>query len=80
MLSGLVAVVAFVPLVIDISNDTYYIVLTIPLLTALLTPGSREKRKVPQAICISRHFSTKLNPKPQVARSNRAEGIKEGRG
>ena len=61
MLSGLVAVVGFVPLVIDISHDAYYIVSTIPLLTALLTPASEVAEKSLKGIQISRNFSTKLN-------------------
>ncbi len=46
MLSGLVVAEAFVPLVIDISHDAYYIVLTIPL----LTPASEVAEKSLNAV------------------------------
>jgi hypothetical protein len=52
MLSGLVGVVAFVPLIIDISHDADYIVLTIPLPTALLTPASKVAEKSLNTDCI----------------------------
>jgi hypothetical protein len=57
MLSGLVAVVAYVPLVIDISHDACYIVLTMPL----LTPASEAAEKSLNGIRIPQHFLTKLN-------------------
>ena len=57
MLSGLVAVVAFFPLVIDISHDAHYIVLTILLLTVLLTRSSEVAEKSLVSIRIMSDFA-----------------------